>query len=190
MSSQPEPDPSETATIQPSVSLASSGRDESELQRYDRNLGEILSELRVALPGVQVLFGFLLVAPFNQRFGTVSHFERDLYFAALLCTLLASTLLIAPVLFHRLTFRLRQKAYIVETANRLMIAGLAVLAVALACSVLLITHYLFGAAAGIVTTAGFLTAVGLMWFALPLRQRRRCLPARVPSDGRAPHRSR
>src|SRR5437763_15932261 len=88
------------------------GRGETELERYDRNLSEILSELRVALPGVQVLFAFLLVAPFNQRFGTVSEFERRLYFVTLLCTLLASILLIAPALVHRLTFRLGQKAYI------------------------------------------------------------------------------
>src|SRR2546427_8167880 len=88
------------------------GRRETELERYDRNLNEILSELRVALPGVQVLFAFLLVAPFNQRFGTVSKFERRVYFATLLCTLFAPILLIAPALVHRLTFRLGQKAYV------------------------------------------------------------------------------
>src|SRR2546430_17213617 len=81
------------------------GRRETELERYDRTLNELLSELRVALPGVQVLFAFLLVAPFNQRFGTISDFERQLYFATLLCTLLASILLIAPTVVHRLQFR-------------------------------------------------------------------------------------
>src|SRR5947209_1015082 len=106
------------------------GRRETELERYDRNLSELLSELRVALPGVQVLFAFLLVAPFNQRFGTVTKFERRLYLATLLCTLLSSILLIAPTLVHRLEFRRGRKAYVVEAANRLMIAGLSVFAIA------------------------------------------------------------
>jgi hypothetical protein len=147
-------------------------RGESELQRYDRNLNELLSELRVALPGVQVLFAFLLVAPFNQRFGTVSPFERRIYFAALLLTLLASILLIAPVLVHRLQFRLGHKARVVRAANRLTISGLLVFALAMSCAVLLVTHYLFGAATAIVTTALVVSAIGLIWFLLPLRHRR------------------
>jgi hypothetical protein len=147
-------------------------RRETELERYDRNLNEILSELRVALPGVQVLFAFLLVVPFNQRFATVSSFERRLYLATLLCTLLASILLIAPALVHRLTFRLGQKAYVVRVANRLTIAGLSVFALAMASAVLLITHYLFGAVTAIVTTAVVVIAFALIWFALPLRHRR------------------
>ncbi len=147
-------------------------RDETELERYDRNLNELLSELRVALPGVQVLFAFLLVAPFNQRFGTVSRFERGVYFATLLCTLLASILLIAPALVHRLTFRLGQKAYVVHIANRLTIAGLSVFALAMTGAVLLVTHYLFGALTAIVTTAVVVVAFALIWFALPLQRRR------------------
>src|SRR5438874_819729 len=100
------------------------GRSETELERYDRNLSELLIELRVALPGVQVLFAFLLVAPFNQRFGTVSDFERKLYFATLLCTLLASILLIAPTVVHRLQFARGHEKSVVYTATRLTIAGL------------------------------------------------------------------
>src|SRR5438067_11902734 len=92
-------------------------RHETELERYDRNLTDLLGELRVALPGVQVLFAFLLVAPFNQRFSTVSRFERDLYLAALLTTLLASILLVAPTIVHRLNFGLGEKAYVVRAAN-------------------------------------------------------------------------
>src|SRR5436190_1036171 len=147
------------------------GRSETELERYDRNLSEILSELRVALPGVQVLFAFLLVAPFNQRFGTVSEFERRLYFATLLCTLLASILLIGPTLVHRLQFRRGQKGAVVQTANRLMIAGLCVFALAMTCAMFLIAHYLFGQVTAIVTTVIVVCAFGLVWFALPLRQR-------------------
>jgi Family of unknown function (DUF6328) len=148
------------------------GRSETELERYDRNLNELLSELRVALPGVQVLFAFLLVAPFNQRFASVTKFERGLYFGTLLCTLLASILLIAPTLVHRLQFQRGQKEFVVRTANRLTIAGLSVFAVAMTGAVLLITHYLFAVSTAIVTTACVVVAFGLVWFALPLRQRR------------------
>jgi Family of unknown function (DUF6328) len=146
------------------------GRRETELERYDRNLTELMAELRVALPGVQVLFAFLLVAPFNQRFATVSHFERRLYFATLLCTLLASILLIAPTLIHRLEFQRGEKRYVVQIANRLTIAGLSVFALAMTCAVLLVTHYLFGVTTAIVTTAIVAVLFAAVWFALPLRR--------------------
>ena len=148
------------------------GRAETELERYDRNLTELMGELRVALPGVQVLFAFLLVAPFNQRFGHTTTFERDLYFAALLCTLLSSILLIAPTVIHRLEFRRGQKGYVVKIGNRLTIAGLLVLAVAMTCAVALVTHYLFGPATAIVTTAVAVVAFSMIWFVLPLVRRR------------------
>jgi Family of unknown function (DUF6328) len=148
------------------------GRDETELERYDRNLNELMGELRVALPGVQVLFGFLLVAPFNARFGHTTVFERDLYFATLLLTLLASILLIAPTMVHRLEFRQGRKLTIVETGNRLTIAGLTVLAVAMTSAIALVTHYLFGQTTAIITTAVAGAAFVLVWFALPLGQRR------------------
>jgi hypothetical protein len=147
------------------------GRRETELERYDRNLTELTGELRVALPGVQVLFAFLLVAPFNQRFGTVSQFERQLYFAALLLTLLATMLLIAPTIIHRLHFRRGEKAYVVQTANRLMISGLIVFAVAMTTAVLLVTHYLFGSLTAVITTVIVVAAFILIWFLLPLRRR-------------------
>ena len=158
-------DRSESAT-----SMVTHGRRETELERYDRNLTELMAELRVALPGVQVLFAFLLVAPFNQRFGTVSNFERDLYLATLLCTLLASILLIAPTVVHRLAFRQGEKAYVIQTANRLTIAGLSVLAIAMTSAILLVTHYLFGATTAIITSAIVVGAFALIWFALPLRR--------------------
>jgi hypothetical protein len=148
------------------------GRRETDLERYDRNLSELMGELRVALPGVQVLFAFLLVAPFNQRFGTVSQFERRLYLATLLCTLLASILLIAPTIIHRLQFRQGEKAYVVQIANRLTIAGLSVFAVAMISAVLLITHFLFGLATASTTTALVAIAFALTWFAVPIRRRR------------------
>jgi hypothetical protein len=148
------------------------GREETDLERLDRNLTELMGELRVALPGVQVLFAFLLVVPFNQRFGQTTSFERGLYFAALLGTLLASILLIAPTVVHRLEFRQGEKAYVVDTANRLTIAGLIVLAVAMTCAIALVTLYLFGTATAIVTTAIAVLAFSMIWFVVPQWRRR------------------
>ena len=148
------------------------GREETELERIDRNLNELLSELRVALPGVQVLFAFLLVAPFNQRFAKTTDFERGLYFAALLSTALASILLIAPTVIHRLEFRHGDKAYVVRAGNRLTIAGLIVLAVAMTCAITLVTGFLFGTAAAVATAAVAVFAFAMIWFVLPLWRRR------------------
>lgn len=148
-----------------------SGRDESEAERLDRNLGELLQELRVALPGVQVLFAFLLAVPFQQEFQKVSEFEKEMYFATLLLTTLSAALLIAPTAYHRLTFRYQQKHRLVFVSNRLTIAGLGALALAMTCAVLLITHFLFGTAVTVVVTAAVLTTFVVFWVALPLRRR-------------------
>jgi len=148
-----------------------SGRDESEAERLDRNLGELLQELRVALPGVQVLFAFLLAVPFQQEFTKVSEFEKKIYFATLLLTALSAALLIAPTAYHRLTFRYQQKHRLVFVSNRLAIAGLAALALAMTCAVLLITHLLFGTTTTIVVTAVILAMFLFLWVALPLRRR-------------------
>ena len=148
------------------------GREETQLERYDRNLVELMGELRVALPGVQVLFAFLLVVPFNQGFRRTTQFEKDLYFAALLCTLLAAILLIAPTVIHRLEFGRGQKGYVVRAANPLTIAGLVVFAIAMTCAIALVTHYLFGGATAIVTTAVVVLAFSMTWFVLPLLRRR------------------
>src|SRR2546425_9552984 len=90
------------------------GRQESEHERLDRNLTELLTELRVALPGVQVLFAFLLTVPFQQRFRTASSFDKNVYFVTLCSTAVASILFIAPSAYHRVEFRLQDKAHIVE----------------------------------------------------------------------------
>jgi len=148
-----------------------SGREESEAERLDRNLGELLQELRVALPGVQVLFAFLLAVPFQQNFEKVSQFEKRVYFATLLLTALSAALLIAPSAYHRLTFRYQQKHRLVFVSNRLAIAGLASLALAMTCAILLITHLLFGGAATIVTTVIALGMFILLWAVLPLKRR-------------------
>jgi hypothetical protein len=151
-----------------------SGRDETEEQRLDRNLGELLQELRVALPGVQVLFAFLLAVPFQQGFTRITEFEKKMYFVTLLLTALSAALLIAPSAYHRLTFRYQQKGRLVFVANRLAIAGLATLALAMTSAVLLVTDVLFGTVATtVVTTLAVFLMFVLLWAVLPLKRRLR-----------------
>jgi hypothetical protein len=146
---------------------------ESEQERLNRNLSELLQELRVALPGIQVLFAFLLTVPFAQGFQSISEFEKKMYFATLLATALSAALLIAPTAYHRLLFRQQEKASLVFTANRLAIAGIAVLALAMSSALLLITHILFGTAATVITTTCAVSVFVFLWAALPLKQRLR-----------------
>ena len=145
-------------------------REETQFERTDRNLAELLNELRVALPGVQVLFAFLLIVPFSQRYNTITEFERDLYFGVLICTALASMLLIAPSIHHRLEFRKRDKEFLVVTANRMTIAGLTLLAVAMTGAITLITHVLFGTTTAVITTAAIAVGFATVWYAIPLRR--------------------
>ena len=164
-----------------------SGRDETEEQRLDRNLSELLQELRVALPGVQVLFGFLLAVPFQQRFTSISAFDKRAYFATLLLTAISAALLIAPSAYHRLTFRYQQKGRLVFVANRLAIAGLTALALAMTCAIMLVTNFLFGTVATtVVTTALVSTMFVVLWAVLPLRRRLRFRDEGLPElDPRA-----
>jgi uncharacterized protein involved in cysteine biosynthesis len=147
--------------------------EESQKERIDRELIELLNELRVALPGVQVLFAFLLVVPFQQRFVTVTQFQKTVYFVALLCCAAATILLIAPSANHRILFRAREKPRMLRTANVLAIAGLAFLAAAVTCVVLMITDYLYGTETTVAVTATVGLAFALLWYAMPLRRRLR-----------------
>src|SRR5687767_1325579 len=121
--------------------------DEKDGGRLDRELIELLNELRVALPGVQVLFAFLLTVPFTQRFTTLTTTQEKIYYATLLCTTASTILLIAPSAHHRINFRQQDKAYIVFLANRMTIAGLGLLALAMSGVVFLITDVLYGSTA-------------------------------------------
>jgi Family of unknown function (DUF6328) len=150
-----------------------SPRLETREQRLDRNLLELLNELRVALPGVQVLFGFLLVAPFNQRFGAATELERALYLAALVLTALSSMCLIAPSVHHRIQFRRQAKEEIVLMGNALAIAGLALLALAMVSVVFLIVDFLFNSLVAALTTAMVAAAFAGVWYLIPFRSRRR-----------------
>jgi hypothetical protein len=148
-----------------------SGRDETEQERLDRNLGELLQELRVALPGVQVLFAFLLAVPFQQGFEEVTSFQKDVYFATLILTAISATMLISPSAYHRITFRYQQKRRLVYYSNRFAIIGLVFLALAMTGAILLITDVLFSTAAAVVTAGLALCVFGFFWFAMPLRRR-------------------
>src|SRR3954469_14237535 len=149
------------------------GRDETEKERLDRNMSELLQELRVALPGVQVLFAFLLTVPFQQGFSKATEFQKDVYLATLLLTALASALLIAPSAYHRLEFRQDDKKHIVFVANRFSIAGFAVLAAAMTSAVLLVTDYLYSDTTSLVSTVGVGVALYGFWYAAPLGRRLR-----------------
>ena len=154
-----------------------SGRNETEDERLDRNLGELLQELRVALPGVQVLFAFLLAVPFQQNFSKITPFEKDVYFATLLLTATSAVMLIAPSAYHRLTFHFQHKRQLVFLANRFAIAGLAFLALAMTGAIMLITEVLFDPTMTAITSALALTMFVVFWLLLPLRRRFRYLAA-------------
>jgi hypothetical protein len=148
------------------------GRDETQRERADRNLAELTSELRVVITGIQVLFGFLLVVPFDGGFRSIGEFERATYFVTLVLAALAVACLIAPSAAHRVLFRRDDKPYLVGTGNRLVIAGLVFLALAMCGSLTLVASKLFGAGAGVATLGVAATVFGTAWFGLPLRRRR------------------
>jgi putative flippase GtrA len=146
-------------------------RQETPEQRDDRNLAELLQELRVAGLGVQVLFGFLLSIPFSTKFSRLSLAQRDLYITTLLLAALATALLLAPVAYHRLVFRRREKERLVRAANVLAILGLAVVGLAVTSAVALIVSYVApGMPTVLISIIVFCMFAGL-WFAFPLARR-------------------
>ncbi len=151
--------------------LDASGLEVEEKVRLDRNLAELLQELRLAIPGVTVLFGFLLALPFQSRFPEVTSFQEAVYFATLLLTALSAILLISPTAYHRLTFRHRMKGHLVPLANRLAIAGLMALGLAITGVVVLVTDFLYGPLTTVLV-GGLCGALFLMlWLILPVAAR-------------------
>jgi Family of unknown function (DUF6328) len=141
---------------------------ESPKARHDRELIELLNELRVALPGVQVLFGFLLAVPFAQGWKNITAFQKDVFFIAFLATAVSSALLIAPSSYHRLRWRVEDKDRIVRISNRLTIAGMFALLVSIAAVVLLVTDYIFDRTTAITATAAVVGVFAVFWYGLPL----------------------
>jgi hypothetical protein len=168
------------AQIAPPVGSDGAGRNETQLERWDRNLVELLQEVRVVQTGVQVLFAFLLTAPLAARFPTLTDFERLTYFATLLCAGGAAILLIAPTAYHRILFRLGDKEHLVTVANRFTLAGLTCMGLSMLGALMLVTDLLFSDSAVVVVTTGLATLACLcFWCVAPLLRRARLghLPA-------------
>ena len=144
---------------------------ESHKERVDRELIELLNAVRVALPGVQVLFAFLLVVPFQQSFVELTSLERQIYYLAFVTTAAASVLLIAPSTYHRIRFREGDKEQMLRTSNRFVLGGSLLLGVAIASVTFLVTDLVFGNPAGATAAAIAAVVVGWFWFGLPLSRK-------------------
>ncbi len=156
---------------------SSQHHDESPAERLDRNMVELLNELRVSGTGIQVLLAFLLIVPFNVGYTKLNTFDRIDYFVSLVTIASSAMLLIAPSIHHRLLFRHHQRAYIIETANRAAIAGTALLAVGLVSILVLISDVVFGGIAAAIVGVIAAGLLGGVWFAIPLRRRRTAQPS-------------
>jgi O-antigen/teichoic acid export membrane protein len=146
---------------------------ETVAERADRNVIELLNELRVVGLGVQVLFGFLLTIPFASRFTQLNQAQRDIYLATVLLAVLSTALLVAPVAYHRLLFRRHEKERLVRVTNVLAIAGLVTVGLAVSCAVLLVVSFVAPGAPAVVITAIAVAAFAGLWFVLPLSRRER-----------------
>jgi O-antigen/teichoic acid export membrane protein len=145
--------------------------DETRDQRDDRNLTDLLQELRVAGLGVQVLFGFLLGLPFTTRFDRLEQWQRWLYLTIMVLAAVSIVLLVAPVAYHRLVFRRHQREHLLRAANILSICGLATVSLAVSGAVLLVTSYVEPGAATVVAVVITAGMFGALWFLLPLTRR-------------------
>jgi hypothetical protein len=157
------------------------GREETSKERLDRNMEELNGELRVVITGVQVLFAFLLIVPFNTGFAHVGGYERTVYFVTLLLASLSAVCMIAPSAQHRFLFRHDDKRHIVFVSNRIVIVGLAFLALAMCGCLLLVATKLFGELAGLIAVVLGAIPFAVLWFAIPLSRRRRLDRGERPS---------
>jgi cation transport ATPase len=146
-------------------------RTDEEQERLNRQMTELLNELRVAMPGVQVLFAFLLAVPFQQRFETVNDFQRDVYLGTLLAAATATAFLIAPSAYHRIAFQAHEKEHIIHMGTRQFVCGIVALAVAMDGAVLLVTDVLFKTTTVIVVLAGVSAMFVWLWFGIGLWRR-------------------
>ena len=145
--------------------------DRSEHDLRDRQMIELLNELRVALPGVQILFAFLLTVPFSQGWQRTTEFQRDVFFLTLIMTSLSTIFLIAPSAAHRLRFHQGDRAWIIESANRMTITGLVFLSLAMTGAFLLICDYVFDGTQVWVYSGLMFAALVAVWFLRPLARR-------------------
>ncbi len=145
--------------------------EESKAERLDRELIELLNEIRVLLPGVQVLFAFLLTAPFASGFEKVTEFQRDLYALCLLAALAATACLVAPTTYHRIQWRQRDKEALLQRGNRLVLAGSVFLAISLTSSILLVGDYLFARWVALLAAIATGIVFAVLWYGVPLARR-------------------
>jgi len=155
---------------------ATSGRHETEVEKLDRNFDDLLQELRVSQTGVQILFAFLLTLAFTQRFEDIDEFQRNTYVVTLMASVAATILFIAPVAYHRIVFRQHMRPELVRDGNRMAMAGLCFLAIAMSGAILLIVDVVLGDTWATVLTAVVLLFMLVLWYVLPLVQRRRHHP--------------
>jgi amino acid transporter len=146
-------------------------RDSAEQDRLNRQLLELLNELRVALPGVQVLFAFLLAVPFQQRFDRVTSFERHVYLVTLLASAAAIVFLIAPTGYHRILFQRGDRPTIIRKGTQMLIAGLACLALAMTGAVYLVTAFVFSTPTAVPIAAATAVLFAWFWFGAALLRR-------------------
>jgi hypothetical protein len=145
--------------------------EETKKERIDRELIELLNELRVALPGVQVLFAFLLIVPFSNGYDRMTPAQKDMFFATFVCTALAAAFLIAPSANHRILFRQRDKEQLLFRSTRQAVVGLGFLALSMIGVVVLITDVIFGALATTLAAAGVAAVLIVLWFVVPTYRR-------------------
>lgn len=145
--------------------------EESPKERVDRELIELLNGLRVILPGVQVLLAFLLTVPFSTGFKGATATDRFVYFATVLLTVGATGALTMPAAYHRIRFRQGDKEQMLRLSNSFAIVGLALLTLAMATVVFLITNVLYGLAAAIPVSIAVFAVLALSWFAVPVFRR-------------------
>lgn len=144
------------------------GRDETPDERMDRNWNELLQELRVAQTGVQILTGFLLTVPFQQRFADLDAYQKGVYLVLVVLAVAATGFIVAPVSLHRVLFRRHLKRELVESADRLAQAGLALLALVLAGSALLLFDVVVDRAAGAWAGGAVLVGLAVVWLLVPV----------------------
>jgi hypothetical protein len=151
-----------------------SDRDDHETnsERLDRELMELLNELRVMLPGVQVLFAFLLTVPFSERFEATTTNERIAYYVALAAAALCSILFLTPSVYHRVQFRQHDKERLLRLGNVVVIAGTVVLGLGIASAVYFVTGFLVDDGLGLIAGSTTLVILTVMWWVLPLAARR------------------
>jgi hypothetical protein len=158
---------------QPGQAASDGRRGVGPLERADRNMVEMLQELRVAQTGIQILFAFLLSIAFQQRFSRLSAIQRDIYLATLVCAALAAAFFIAPVAVHRIMFRLNLKDEIVRYTGKMAVLGLVFLVLAMVGSVLLIVDVVAGAVPAVLIAMGLAVVFAVAWVVLPATLRRR-----------------